>query len=152
MFWFVILLLIVGGCFFLYQKMMEIEREIRAEQEAQQPDSEKSAPPPVVKKDEPEEKEAPKEAVVDDGINPPLVTPEVESMVAKTETVADESLSLEDEILNAIKNMPGVKQTDLYTSFADVSKKRLQQLLKEMDDNGQLKREKKGSSYLLYPV
>jgi len=58
---------------------------------------------------------------------------------------------LEDEILAAVNNLPGVKQTELYDSFTDVTKKHLQQVLKEMDDSGKLKREKKGSSYLLYP-
>ena len=33
MFWFIILLLFVGAGFYFYQKMMAIEREIRAEQE-----------------------------------------------------------------------------------------------------------------------
>ena len=120
MFWFVILLLIVGGCFYLYQKLMEIEREIRAEQEMEQP---------VVKVET--KKDASDDA--EDVVNPPIVSPEVENLVAKAETVADESLSLEDEILGAVKNMPGLKQTELYESFADVNKKRLQQLLKEMD-------------------
>ena len=33
MFWFIVLLLFVGAGFYFYQKMMTIEREIRAEQE-----------------------------------------------------------------------------------------------------------------------
>ena len=37
-------------------------------------------------------------------------------------------------------------------SFADINKKQLQQLLKDLDDAGKLKREKEGSSYLLYPA
>lgn len=142
MFWIIVLLLLAGAGFYFYQKMMEIEKEIRAEQEADAGSAEvvaqpqKVAPEPVV------------EAVVDSQI----VTPEVEKMTSKAEPVADASLSLEDEILAAVKNLPGVKQTEIYTSFADVNRKQLQQLLKEMDDGGKLKREKKGSSYLLYPI
>ncbi|MCW8891926.1 MAG: hypothetical protein OQL18_01250, partial [Deltaproteobacteria bacterium] len=35
MFWFIVLLLIVGAGFYFYQKMMTIEREIRAEQDGE---------------------------------------------------------------------------------------------------------------------
>ena len=146
MFWIIVLLLLAGAGFYFYQKMMEIEKEIRAEQD---PDSGSAE---TVTETKPEkvavEQEAPEEAVVDS----PIVTPEVEKMTSKAEPVADDSLSLEGEILAAVKNLPGVKQTEIYTSFADVNKKQLQQMLKEMDDDGKLKREKKGSSYLLYPA
>lgn len=138
MFWFIILLLIVGGCFYLYQRMMAIEEEIRAGQD-------------LVKK--PAE-QAFQVSVSDDEeiVSPPVVTAEVEKMASKAEPVVEESMSLEDEVLGAVNNLPGIKQTELYNSFADINKKRLQQLLKDMDDAGQIKREKKGSSYLLFPV
>jgi hypothetical protein len=142
MFWFIVILLLAGAGFYFYQKMMDIEREIRAEQEAAQASA--SVPvEPSKKKSEPEPESA---------SDPPIVTPEVEKMTAKATPVADESLSLEGEVLAAVKNLQGVKQTELYGSFTDVGKKQLQQLLKELDDSGKIKREKKGSSYLLYPV
>ena len=141
MFWFVLLLLLAGAGFYFYQKMMGIEREIRAEQEAGQVSSEVAATPVPIPKPVQEE--------VSDS---EIVTPEVDKMTAKVVPVADASLSLEDEILAAIENLPGVKQTELYSSFADISKKQLQQMLKDLADSGKLKREKKGSSYLLYPA
>lgn len=137
MFWVVILLLVVGGCFYLYKKMTEIEKEIRAGQA-------------IIKK-MPSEK-IPVQKIAERVDTPPVVTHEVETMVAKTEPVVSHSLSLEDEVHNAVKNLPGVKQSDLYDSFADVSKKRLQQLLKQMADSGKVRREKQGSTYLLFPV
>lgn len=138
MFWFVVLLLLAGAGFYFYQKMMDIEREIRAEQEAEQATSEVPA--------------APAATVQRDTSESSLVTPEVDKMTTKAVPVADATLSLEDEILAAVENLPGVKQSEIYNSFADVSKNQLQKLLKELDDAGKLKREKKGSSYLLYPV
>ncbi|SHI51662.1 hypothetical protein SAMN02745165_00284 [Malonomonas rubra DSM 5091] len=145
MFWFIVLLLLAGAGFYFYQKMMTIEREIREEQDAAQADAEpvEEAKVEEVKAEEPAAEEA---------SDPPVVTPEVEKMAAKAEPVADVEMNLEDEILEAVKNLPGMKQTDIYTSFADVGKSQLQKLLKEMDDDGKLKREKKGSSYLLYPA
>ncbi len=138
MFWFVVLLLIVGGCFFLYHRMVEIEKEIRAGQDVVKT-------PPVQKPIRDEEGSGPIAP-------PPVVTAEVGNLAAKAEPVEDEALSLEDEVLSAVVNLPGMKQTELYDGFADVSRKKLQQMLKEMDDAGQIRREKKGSSYLLYPV
>lgn len=140
MFWFMMLLLIVGGCFYLYHRMVVIEEEIRAGQA-------------IVKK--PVEKPLQETQSSDDAeeiASPPVVTTEVESMAPKVEPVANDSLSLDDEIFSAIQNLPGIKQTELYNSFADINKKKLQQLLKEMDDEGKIKREKKGSSYLLFPA
>lgn len=135
MFWFVMLLLLLGAGFVLFQKVTDIETEIRSEQAA-------------AKVPEPEARVEREEDVV----VPPVVTEEVQNMAASAEPVSDEPASLEDEILAAVVNLPGLKQTELYDSFADVNRKKLQQLLKEMDEAGQLKREKKGSSYLLFPV
>jgi len=143
MFWFIVLLLLLGAGFYFYQKLMTIEREIRAEQGA-----EKAAAAPkdsVTRgKAEPEPRQEP-------ASDPPMVSSEVEKMTAKATPVADESFSLEDEVLAAVINLPGVKQTELYNSFPDVDKKRLQQLIKDLADGGRLIREKQGSSYVLHP-
>ncbi len=147
MFWVIVLLLLAGAGFYFYQKMMEIEKEIRAEQDAAQLSGDKKQA-----KADKEESAVAAEAEAQGAVDPPVVTPEVEKMAAKAEPVVNESQSLEGEILAAVKNLPGVKQTEIYTSFADINKKQLQLLLKEMDDSGKLKREKKGSSYLLYPA
>ena len=74
-----------------------------------------------------------------------------EPTIAET-PVPDETLSTEGEILAAVKNLPGIKQTDLYRSFSDVDKKKFQQTVKKLADAGTLKREKQGSSYILFPA
>jgi len=140
MFWFIMLLLIVGGCFYLYHRMVVIEEEIRAGQAIVKKPVEKPLQETQSSEDE--------ESIA----SPPVVTTEVENMAPKVEPVANDSLNLDDEIFSAIQNLPGIKQTELYSSFADINKKKLQQLLKEMDDGGKIKREKKGSSYLLFPA
>lgn len=138
MFWFIVLLLILGAGFYFYQKMMTIEREILAEQETQQGTAGTTE---AVQTEETEQ----------ESNDPPVVTPEIEKMAAKAEPVVDELLSLEEEIFAAVQNMPGIKQTELYSSFADVDKKQLQKLLKELGDSGKLQRKKEGSSYQLFP-
>jgi hypothetical protein len=136
MFWFIVFLLILGAVFYFYQKMSEIEREIRAGEE-------------IVKKTEPE---PPRQEDSELDTVPPVVSDEVKNMAARAEPVADEPLTLEDEILGAVINLPGVRQTELYDSFADVNRKKLQQLLKEMEESGKIRREKQGSSYQLFPL
>ena len=133
MFWFVLLLLLVGAGFYFYRKMMSIEREIRAEQEVEMA-SDTMAQEPVVVEDVASETAA---AVVE----------------KKEEASAGEiePARVEEKVLAAIAKQPGIKQTELYTIFSAENKKQLQRVLKEMADNGQLKREKEGSSYLLFP-
>jgi len=62
------------------------------------------------------------------------------------------SKTLEDDIIAAVVGQAGIKQTELYSLFTDIDNKELQQQLKEMADKGALRREKQGSSYLLYPL
>jgi len=145
MFWFIVLLLVVGAGFYFYQKMMAIEREIRAELDAVATTAVVVAAPD--KKAVDPEPELVKETTTDSS----TITSAVEKMTSKAEPIADESFSLEDEILAAVKNLPGVKQTELYSSFGDVNRKQLQKMLKKMADAGKLRREKKGSSYFIYP-
>jgi hypothetical protein len=143
MFWFVVLLLLVGAGFYLYQKLTAIEAEIRAEQAAEKSEvTATDGATPVRSEAEPQE----------EGSIPPVVTSEVEGMSAKVAPVDDEGMSVEDEIIAAVANLPGIMQSDLYASFPELDKKRLQQLIKELADSGQLARYKQGSSYLLYPT
>jgi uncharacterized membrane protein len=83
--------------------------------------------------------------------DPELEAVEREPTIAET-PVPDESLSTEDEIIAAVKNLPGIKQTELYESFPDVEKKKFQLAVKQLADKGIVRREKVGSSYQLYPV
>lgn len=135
MFWFVILLLFVGAGFYFYQKMMTIEREIRAEQEIEK------AHIAAVQEPEKRPEETPQKTVFDSELSPAAVAPE-----------SAEPSTLEETILAEVTRQPGIKQTELYPAFADTNKKQLQKLVKGMADNGVLRREKQGSSYLLYPV
>ena len=135
MFWFIILLLFVGVGFYFYQKMMTIEREIRAEQETEK------AHNAAAQKPEKRPEETPQNTVFDSEVSP-----------APVESEMPESTTIEETILAEVTRQPGTKQTELYPRFASTSKKQLQQLIKEMADKGILRREKQGSSYLLYPA
>ena len=131
MFWFIVLLLVVGAGFYFYQKLISIEREIHAEQEAYSVAVQKAETPPVDASPAP----------VDAG-----------TMLESIASENTESASLEEAILAEVIRQAGIKQTDLYPLFADVNKKQLQRLIKELADNGRLRREKSRSSYLLYPI
>ncbi len=142
MFCFIVFLLLVGAGFYFYQKLKAIEAEIRAE-----------------RKDENVHCSVNQDTVVADSDNN-VFEAESETDVVEleptTETVSepieDEMTSTEVAIVAAVEKQSGMKQTALYPLFADISKKQLQQMIKDMNDKGLLRREKKGSSYLLYIV
>lgn len=132
MFWFIVLLLVVGAGFYFYQKLISIEREIHAEQEAY------SA---TLKKAEmsPEDVSAAK-------------GPDLEKSSSAVHPEKGEATSLAEMVCAEVYKQGGIKQTDLYPLFAATNKKQLQRLIKELADDGRLRREKQGSSYLLYPL
>ncbi|MDX2478853.1 MAG: hypothetical protein QNK24_00795 [Desulfuromusa sp.] len=132
MFWFIVLLLVVGAGFYFYQKMMMIEREIRAEHEMEM------AQIPTAQEPEKHQEETPEATVFDANA----------TVVSET----SDPTTLRGTVLAEVTKQAGMKQTELYPLFADTNKKQLQQLLKEMADDGILRREKQGSSYLLYPA
>ena len=133
--WFIILLLVIGAGFYFYQKIISIEREIHAEQELA------AAHNVPAQETEKQPAAAPQMTVFDSGSSPETVTQK-----------RTDPTTLEKTILEEVTKQAGIKQTDLYPLFAATNKKQLQKLIKEMADSGQLKREKKSSSYLLYPV
>jgi hypothetical protein len=132
MFWFIVLLLVVGAGFYFYQKLISIEREIHAEQEVYNASLQK------VEK-VPEGVSVAKDA--DSGNMSSVVTAE-----------KGEPISLEEMICVEVNKQGGIKQTDLYPLFSATNKKQLQRLIKGLADDGRLRREKQGSSYLLYPL
>ncbi len=140
MFWFIVLLLLAGAGFYFYQKLMKIEREIRAEQETE------AARAAAAKDVKPEKK-----AVEAEPAKAAPVKAEPSAAAAPAVEPAEDS-ELKSRIVAAVAGQPGLKQTELYAKFADINKKQMQQILKEMADNGALKREKKGSSYQVFPV
>lgn len=137
MFWFIVVLLVAGAGFYFYQKLIGIEREIRAEQAmvSNRATAEKSgvvASRPAAPVSE-------------------LVASERAPTVAETPVPAECS-SFAEEILAAVHNLPGIMQTELAAGFPDVEKKKFQQTLKKLADDGSVRREKQGSSYLVFPV
>jgi len=132
MFWFIVLLLVVGAGFYFYQKLISIEREIHAEQEAYSVALQKAEKTP---------EEVPEAKDPDPENTPTAVIPE-----------QDELTSLAEMICAEVNKQRGIKQTDLYPLFSATNKKQLQRLIKKLADNGRLRREKQGNSYLLYPL
>ena len=138
MFCFIVFLLLVGAGFYFYQKLRAIEAEIRAERKDESvhcPVSQGS----VAANAEKNVFEAEATVVVSEA------KPKVDSKSINAEIAGNEAA-----IIAVVKKQAGMKQTELYTLLADINKKQLQQTVKDMADNGVLRREKKGSSYLLY--
>lgn len=132
MVWFVILLLVLGGGFYLYTKLKKIEQEILAEQEA-----EKQARQQQLRVQTAE-------------TSGNLAADEQPSPAGPTDDEEDSS-RLAEQLLRAVTQQPGIKQTALYPMFDAVPKRTLQYTLRELTDAGRLKREKIGNSFLLYP-
>ncbi len=126
MFWFILLLLVIGAGFYFYSSMKEVDDEIK-ESRILFPPGKVEPGPSVVSEAVVAAEPA---AVVNDG--PPAG-------------------SLEAEVLRLVAATPGMKQTDLYPHLADVNKKSIQQMVRVLADDGRIRREKSGSSYLLYP-
>ncbi len=122
MHWFFILLLIVliVAGYYVYRRLLEIEREIRAEQRALSEEVETS-----------EEQDD-----IDD--------------VAVVSVV--EEAGLTEKILARVEDNPGLTQTDLYGYFPTEDRREMQKILRELDQQGRLRREKKGNSYRLHPL
>jgi hypothetical protein len=132
MFWFIVLLLVVGAGFYFYQKLISIEREIHAEQEAYTAALEKGE---TASEDVPVAKDSDLRNIST------VVSPEKGVPTSLAEMVCAE-----------VNKHAGIKQTDLYPMFSATGKKQLQRLIKNLADEGKLRREKQGSSYLLYPL
>ena len=132
MFWIVLLLILLGGGFYFYQRLTDLEREIRAEQErekeqqARQGSGETSAAAPLEK----------------------------ESAQPAAQTVAAEPAAelVENSILRIICAQPGVIQSDLYGDLPQLNKKQTQQMVRELVEEGKVRRERQGNSFKLYLV
>lgn len=135
MFWFVILLVVLGAGFYLYSKLKKIEEEILAEQEAAQ------------------------RARQQERQSPPQPSPEKQSAISKpaskppaaSQSASPEATSLAEQLLRTVREQPGIKQTELYPLFSTTPKRTLQYTLRELTDAGRIRREKQGNSFLLHP-
>ena len=125
---FVVVAAAVAGGYYGYRKLQQIEEDIRSEIAAKglADDQPQAAPP----------------------------SPKVEPATASAETVAPavekSEASLETQVLEVVRQSPGLLQTELYQRFASVERKTLQTTLLRMDKSGVLSREKAGSSYRLH--
>lgn len=128
MFWFVLLLILLGGGFYFYQRLVALEREIRAEQEREK---------------ELQAKLVNQEAAV-------ATVDEKESSPA--DEAADNPVGevAENPILRLVCAHPGVIQADLYVDVPQLNKKQAQQMIRELVDAGKIRRERMGSSFKLY--
>ncbi len=131
MFWFVLLLILLGLGFYFYQRMVALEQEIRADQarekEQQQTDQRSEEPAPF------KEASAPR-------------TPESAAPVEPAAGV------VENPILRLICSQPGVVQSAVYAELPQLNKKQAQQMIRELVDAGKIKRERLGRSFKLYLV
>lgn len=135
--WFLLLLIVVAGGIFFYQKLLAIEQEIRREQ----PDF-----VPIRQDDSANE-------VVKPEVSPPIFKEQVKLEPDMSEGAeSSEPTSLEDGLLKVVNDLPGLLQTELYELFPAEERKRLQTLLLRLDRDGVIKREKKNSSYRVFPA
>lgn len=135
MFWFIVFLLLVGAAFYLYQNLRTMEKEIREEQLREQEQMNKQqGPEPQTEVVESVEETSAVDVMSDEGSLNVEANSDVE----------------DNELVRLIKENPGIKQTDLYGNVQSYSNKQVQQILKKMADNGEIRREKDGSSYRLY--
>lgn len=135
MFWFLLLLVLLGGGFYFYQRMRAIEQEIRAEQV--------------------QEKERQQSKQETDSHRLPTASEENELSPFEPLTVAAvgaEGLGADNPVLVVIQGEPGIVQSELYSRFPEVNKKQLQQMIKRLADDGQIRRQPFKSSYQLFPA
>lgn len=126
---FILLLIafIVAG-YYIYQRLLKVEREIRADQRA------------LVDEDD---------SVIEPDVVP--VPPKSVLKVADSDALL-EAVGLKEQITSVVEGSPGLAQVEIYDKFPDENRRELQKLLRQLDQGGQLRREKKGSSYRIYPL
>ena len=129
LFFILLLIAMIAAGYYVYQRLLQVEREIRADQRALVP--EENSP------------------TLDAGINSPV--PASESKLDASAGLALE-LGIQERSGQAVEENPGLSQPELYAQFPAEDRRELQKLLRELDQSGQLRREKKGSSYRLYPL
>ena len=128
LFFILLLLAFIAAGYYVYQRLLKIEREIRADQSV------------LVEEED--------SAIVPD-IGP--ASPEPAQKVADSDALAEE-IGLKEQIMSAVEGSPGLAQAEIYDKFPGEDRRELQKLLRQLDQNGQLRREKKGSSYMIYPL
>ncbi|HKJ04974.1 MAG TPA: hypothetical protein VJ974_05200 [Geopsychrobacteraceae bacterium] len=135
-FGFLLLLLMVAGGVYFYQKLLSIEREILQERAVPKPEAQS----------------IPGDNVVEPEVAPPIFKEQVKLEPAVPDDNVDGPTNLEDALIKVVTDLPGLLQTELYELFPGEERKRLQALLLQLDRKGVIRREKKKSSYRVFPV
>lgn len=120
--------LVVAG-YFGYRKLQKIEDEIREDLESR------------------DEAETSGAGIGETPEMKPVVKKEMPSPVNEASKEEIEAL-----VMEKVRQSPGLLQTEIYDAFADRYRKELQGMMLKMDREGRLHREKKGSTYRLFPV
>jgi len=132
MFWFVLLLILLGGGFYFYQRMISLEQEIRAEQER-------------------EKVQQASQGEVETSVAASHENESAQPAVAAAATDGSEG-EVDNPIVRLIDEKPGVVQSDVYADLPQLNKKQVQQMIRELVDEGKIRRERLGSSFKLYSV
>lgn len=135
MFWFVLILILLGGGFYFYQRMIALEKEIRAEQAREKEQQQRAS------QGSEEASTAARPAVA--------ATQRVRDFDAPLESAGE---VVENPILRLVCVQPGVVQADLYAELPQLPKKQVQQMIRALVDEGKIRRERLGSSFKLYLV
>jgi len=144
MFAFVVLLIVIGACFYFYQKITALEQEIRAEQARAKAAAVQPQVAPTPKVAEP--------AATKVKSAEPAAKPASKTKAATKDKKQTEDKNLKEAVAAAVAKSPGMKQPELYTIFADTHRKQLQRAVKDLAESGKIKREKQGNTFLLYPL
>ncbi|PLX85992.1 MAG: hypothetical protein C0617_02305 [Desulfuromonas sp.] len=134
-FWIVAVGVVVFG-YFSCRKLKDLEEEIRGELR----ECVSSEPETEIVKDGSDGGGAEAAGPESDREPPPIVVPE--DPVQTT---------IEERILEVLREHPGILQTDLYPLFPNEPRRRFQGLLREMDAAGALSRIREGGTFRLHP-
>ncbi len=126
----ILVVLILAGAWF-YRRLQDLEKDLRREMEA-------DAAAGRTEK-----------TVVGNG---DVLPPNGSTVSPVDEPVAREPEDLAGRVSDLVAAEPGMRQTDFYNHMPDVPRKALQELLRNMEHEGGLRREKDRGSYKLYPA
>lgn len=128
-FLFIILLLVIGGAIYFYNRLQIIEEEIRREiaaaesraKAAKSTDEKVSAAPAA-------------------------------DVKATAEPLAVVATAVQDDnqVVQAIGAQPGLRQTELYERCPGLPKRQIQAEVRNLVEQGQVRREREGSTYRLF--
>lgn len=133
MFWIVVFLLLLGGTFYFYQKMKALEQQIRAEQALEKASYQSES------------------AAADSATELTSAAPTPARTVPAAPASGEPSVeTVSDPVLHAIESQPGVLQADIYAQLHEFNKRQVQQMIRQLVEDGKVRRERAGSSYQLY--